>query len=194
MIEIEANKRRFTSLLATVDRGGVDGLMDWLDSTDAYSAPCSTRHHLAEKGGLIEHSLSVYDTLCKLDDTFCTEFESDSMVITALTHDFCKVDYYVPDKKWNKDTGAWRQIDIWSIRDSLPLGHGNKSLYLVSKFIDLTDDEAAAIVHHMTCWNPSVVLDYSAGASFNTAVDKYPLVTMLSAADWISSRLIEGRE
>ena len=191
-IDIEANKNRFNSLLSTIKRIGICEMLDWLDTTDAYTAPCSTRHHLAEKGGLIEHSLSVYDTLCKLDDVFCTEFDVDSMVISALAHDFCKIDYYIPDKKWNKDTGSWRQIDIWSIRDTLPLGHGAKSLYLVSNFIDLTDEEAAAIMYHMTCWNPSVVLDYSAGQSFNAAVDKYPLVTMLSAADWISSRLLEA--
>ena len=191
MIDTESNRRRFNALLATVDRHGITDMLAWLDTTDVYEAPCSTQHHLAEKGGLIEHSLSVYDTLHKLDAAFGTDFDIDSMIITALTHDFCKIDYYVPDKKWNKDTGAWRQIDIWSVHDMFPLGHGVKSLYLVSKFIDLTDEEAAAIRWHMTCWDGGVATDYSTGQSFNTAVSKYPLVAMLSSADWLSSRLLE---
>jgi hypothetical protein len=187
------NKETVTELLSSTGRRGVDGLIEYLvDGCDFFEAPASTKYHSAYTGGLAEHSLSVYNTLKRLDGAFASVYPADQIIITGLLHDLCKTSYYVPETAWRKDDhGKWESYTRWGVDDILPLGHGEKSLYLVSKFIDLSAEEAAAIRWHMGAWADGVTTSYAAGQSYNAAVGKYPLVTLLSTADNISSHLVE---
>lgn len=60
------NKERFVSLCNDIDREGMQELMEWLEKSDFYSAPASTKFHGNYAGGLLEHSLNVYDELKRL--------------------------------------------------------------------------------------------------------------------------------
>ena len=46
-----------------IRRPGAASLLNWLLTTDFFEAPASTRFHGAYKGGLVDHSLNVYDCL-----------------------------------------------------------------------------------------------------------------------------------
>ena len=186
-------KERIIRILRDTDRIGMNDLVRFLQcDTDFFEAPASTKHHCAYAGGLAEHSLSVYDTLVKLNETFDAGIPEFKISTTALLHDVCKTNYYIQEKKWRKDEyGKWESYTAWGVDDQLPLGHGEKSLFLISKFIRLTDPEAAAIRWHMGCYTAGVTSDYQLSQAFNAAMGMYPLVVLLSSADLLSTRLIE---
>lgn len=171
----------------------MEDMVNFLENdSDFFTAPASTRYHLAHRGGLAEHSLSVYRMLVKLNVMLDTRIHPHLISTTALLHDVCKTGYYVEVKKWRKDDyGKWESYTAWGVDDKLPLGHGEKSLFLIGKFLQLTDLEAAAIRWHMGCYIPSVTSDYQLSQTFNTAKEKYPLVTLLFSADYLSSQLLE---
>ncbi len=190
---VDEIKDRIKGILYDTTRD-VARLVNYLESdTDFFEAPASTKHHLARVGGLAEHSLSVYETMVELKGTFELDIPWHHIAITGLLHDLCKTGYYVEVQKWRKDDyGKWESYTAWGVDDKLPLGHGEKSLFLIGKFLQLTDPEAAAIRWHMGCYIPSVTSDYQLSQTFNTAKDKYPLVTLLFSADYLSSQLLEG--
>ena len=57
------NKERFIELLRSTKREGIEKLIDFLEKTDFFTAPASTRFHSSYEGGLLQHSLNVYDCL-----------------------------------------------------------------------------------------------------------------------------------
>lgn len=127
------NKERFKEIfISQVTRPGAADLLAWLGTTDFFEAPASTRFHGAYPGGLVEHSLNVYYAL--LGQSTIREYGGESVAIVALLHDVCKTGYYRRERDGK-----------YSVKDRLPMGHGEKSVYLVLKFMDLTDEEALAI-------------------------------------------------
>lgn len=186
-------KQTIIRLLRDTGRKGMDDMIEYLDEgSDFFEAPASTKHHGAYAGGLALHSLNVYNTLLRLDGLFGMVIPDDQIAITALLHDVCKTNFYAPEKAWRKDDhGKWESYTRWGITDMLPLGHGEKSLFIISKFIQLSDAEAAAIRWHMGAWTEGVTSAYSIGKAYNAAVDKYPLVTLLATADNLATHLIE---
>lgn len=60
------NKERFIELLRSTKREGIEKLIDFLEKTDFFTAPASTRFHSSYEGGLLQHSLNVYDCLVNL--------------------------------------------------------------------------------------------------------------------------------
>jgi hypothetical protein len=75
--QIEANKTTFLNLIKSIDVEGadIDGLCNYLNSTDFFTAPASTKFHSSYKGGLCEHSLNVYNALTTLIDQFASHDE-----------------------------------------------------------------------------------------------------------------------
>lgn len=162
------------------------------EGTDFFDAPASTKHHCAYGGGLAEHSMNVWETLMRLDTAFATCTPDDQIAVVAILHDVCKTNYYVQEPAWRKDAlGKWESYTRWGVNDALPLGHGEKSLFIITKFIELSDAEAAAIRWHMGAWTAGVTTDYSLSKAYNAAVDKYPLVTLLATADNLTTHLVE---
>jgi hypothetical protein len=80
---------------------------------------------------------------------------------------------------------------VYSVKDKLPLGHGEKSISVLQDFIRLTDFEKLAIRWHMGAWDLS---DYSGRWAFNNANKMTPLVTLLSTADFEASNILESEE
>lgn len=90
-------KERFLAVYKeTVTREGSDSLLDWLEHSDFFVAPASTRYHGCYEGGLLQHSLNVYDCLkigieaAGLQGTYSEE----TIAIVSLMHDLCKVNYH----------------------------------------------------------------------------------------------------
>ena len=137
-------KEEFINLLKQIDREGMDKLIEFLERTDFFEAPASTRFHGCFKGGLLEHSMKVYEILkTKTED-------SDSVKIIALLHDVCKANFYKVDYRNAKnEQGVWEKVPYYTVDDTIPYGHGEKSVMMISEFIKLTPEERYAIRWHM---------------------------------------------
>lgn len=98
--KLEALKSRFISLCSTVKRDGMDALMEWLEKSDFYTAPASSRFHGCYRGGLLEHSLNVYDALVGMVGRYPDlSIDPESVIVVALFHDLTKANYYAVDYK-----------------------------------------------------------------------------------------------
>ena len=174
-----------------VTRPGAERLLDWLDTkTDFFTCPASTRFHGACEGGLCMPSLNVYHAL---HDRFFTEGESEeSYAICALLHDLCKANYYKVSTRnvKNDATGQWEKVPYYSVEDQFPSGHGEKSVFLIERFMRLKVEEAVAIRWHMGGFD-----DAARGGSFaiSEAYDRYPLAIKLHIADLTATYLMEHR-
>ena len=163
-------------------------ILDWLATTDFYSCPASTRFHDAYEGGLVNHTINVYNQMC--DVWKLIKFRSvdpASFTLVALTHDWCKIGLYESYMRNVKDekTGQWNQVKSYRWKEDGPtfaFGHGVSSMFLLSRFVNLKADEAAAIRWHMSWCN---VAD-SEQTDLQTSNERYPLVHMLQFADQLS--------
>ena len=190
------NRERFIEIFQRdIKREGADKLLAFLtsDSCDFFRAPASTRYHGAYEGGLLEHSLNVYDNLCdylarnRVRDVFGFEYSAESIAIAALLHDLCKVNFYVESTRNVKENGVWKTVPYYTIDDRLPYGHGEKSVYIASGYMRLTRDEAFAIRYHM---------GFSGTEDKNTigsALEMFPLAFALYVADMEAAFFLEGK-
>lgn len=192
------HKERFIEIYKQhIHREGADKLLDFLLSrhSDFFTAPASTRYHLAYEGGLCEHSLNVYDCLCdylqrdRVKQQYGLKYSDESIAIVALLHDLCKINVYKPGTRNVKDEfGKWQTIPSYDYDDQIPYGHGEKSVYIISGYMRLTREEAFAIRYHMGFSgneDPKNV-----GASF----EKFPLAFALSTADMEASYFMEKNQ
>lgn len=182
-----SNQDRFMDLLADIHRVNIDSLEDYLrDETDFYEAPASTRFHGAYGGGLVEHSLAVYDNLRGLYGIYkdaITPIPFESLIIAGLLHDVCKANFYKSGTRNVKDAnGIWQTVQTYIIDDQLPLGHGEKSVIILQQFINLTPDEIYAIRWHMGGFDDAG-RSYAGGQSLSAAMSKCPLLVLLHMAD-----------
>lgn len=173
-----------------VSREGSDKLLKWLSGTDFFTAPASTRFHLAYEGGLCEHSVNVYRVL---RERYFEEGDSEeSFALCGLLHDVCKAEFYKVSTRnvKNEGTGQWEKKPFYTVEDRFPYGHGEKSVYLIERFMRLKPAEAVAIRWHMGGFDDAVK-----GGSFaiSEAYDRYPLAAKLHLADMESTYLREVR-
>ena len=166
-------KEEFIALLKQVDREGMDNLIDFLNRSDFFEAPASTRFHGCFKGGLLEHSMKVYEILkTKTED-------SDSVKIIALLHDICKANFYKVDYRNAKnEQGVWEKVPYYTVDDTIPYGHGEKSVMMLSEFIKLTPEERYAIRWHMGFTEPKELY-----TTIGQAYKKYPVALLVHEAD-----------
>ena len=171
-----------------VHREGSAQLLEWLQTTDFFTAPASTRFHGACAQGLVMHSLNVYRVL---RGKFCREGDDlESVVICSLLHDVCKANYYTVSTRnvKNKETGRWEEVPFYSIVDALPYGHGEKSVWMIERYMRLTEEEAVAIRWHMGGFD-----DAARGGckAISEAYDAYPLAVQLHMAELAATYLLE---
>ncbi len=175
-----------------VTREGAAGLLSWLQTTDFFTAPASTRYHGACEAGLVMHSLNVYEVLRARFASSCAEFgiDPESLAICGLLHDLCKANFYKPGFRNVKDdaTGAWERVPTFTVQDAFPYGHGEKSVFLIERFVRLKTSEAIAIRWHMGGFDDAVK-----GGSYaiSEAWRNYPLGVMLHMADLEATYLLE---
>ena len=175
-------KEEFRKLLLDIDREGIDKLVDFIDNkTDFYKAPASTRFHGNYEGGLLEHSMKVYEILVEKVKTSVLPIDvnEDSLKIIALLHDICKVNYYkVEYRNAKNELGVWEKVPYYTVDDTIPYGHGEKSVMMISEFIKLTPEEKYAIRWHMGFTEAKEL--YS---TISAAYYKYPLALLTFEAD-----------
>ena len=166
-------KEEFIRLLQEIPREGMDKLIEFLKASDFFEAPASTRFHGAFRGGLLAHSMKVYEILkTKTPD-------SDSVRIIALLHDICKANYYKTDYRNAKnELGVWEKVPYYTVDDTIPYGHGEKSVMMLTEYIKLTVEEKYCIRWHMGFTEPKEM--YS---TIGIAFKKYPLALLLHEAD-----------
>ena len=190
MSEALAWKAGFTAIYnEKIKRKGADKLLAWLENQDFFTAPASTRYHAAYEGGLVEHSLNVYHTLMERFDP--AKDNEESFAIVSLLHDVCKTGFYAIEMRNRKNKqGQWESVPFYTIDDQFPYGHGEKSVYLIERFMRLTTEEAVAIRWHMGGFDEAV-----RGGSFALAhaYEKYPLAVKLHMADLEATYLREQR-
>ena len=184
------NKEEFLQIYNEyVKRQGSQEFLDWLLKTDFFTAPASTKYHGACEGGLLLHSLNVYKTLRERYFEEGKDSE-ESFAICALLHDLCKAQFYkVSTRNVKNDvTGQWEKVPYYTVEDAFPYGHGEKSVFLIERFMRLKTSEAMAIRWHMGGFD-----DSARGGSFATslAYEKCSLAVKLHLADLESTYLKE---
>lgn len=187
------NKEEFLDIFEkNITRQGASDLRKWLEDSDFFSAPASKSHHSNFEEGLCLHKLATYKELVFLCDRYCPgKYNSETIAISALLHDLCKVNFYVKGTKNVKEEGKWVAKEVWNINEKIPLGHGEKSCIIIQQFMKLQIDELLAIRFHMGGFDSSVKGgDYS----MSKAQEMSPLVTLLQLADMLASHLIERKE
>lgn len=186
-----------------VIRPGADEFLRWLEGSDFFNAPASTRFHLSRPGGLVEHSIHVYHRLrdlyvmerqMKEDCAFLdlSEKEEETIAICGLLHDICKANFYNVEMRNRKnEQGQWEKYPFYVVNDQLPYGHGEKSVYIISGFMKLSREEAMAIRWHMGFSDN----EFKAGGySVGNAFEKFPLALLTHIADLQATYLDEVEE
>lgn len=174
-------KEQFIELLRSTNREGIENLIVFLEKTDFFEAPASTRFHGAYRGGLLEHSMKVYEIFKEKVKNANIEINSpeDTIIITALLHDICKANFYKVDYRNAKnELGVWEKVPYYTIEDQIPYGHGEKSVMMISEYIKLTPEEKYTIRWHMGFTEPKEVYN-----TIGAAYKKYPLALLLFEAD-----------
>ena len=174
-------KEKFLELLRTVKREGIEDLIKFIESTDFFTAPASTRFHGDYAGGLVEHSLKVYEILVDKVKNACIEIKTppESIILIALLHDICKANFYKVDYRNAKNAlGVWEKVPYYTVDDTIPYGHGEKSVMMITEYIKLTSEEKYAIRWHMGFTEPKE--QYT---TIGIAYTKYPLALLMFEAD-----------
>lgn len=201
-----SNVERFESILSSIDRTGMDKLIAYIRKSDFYTAPASTRFHSCHEGGLLEHSLNVYDCLIskRNSDVWKDTLKNvpdESFAIAALCHDICKTNFYsteVKNRKVYKPDGSkkdsvgnydWESYNAYTINDKVPYGHGEKSVMMLEEFIKLKAAERYAIRWHMGYTEPKENWN-----TFSAAIKLFPLCLALHISDLEATHLMETDE
>ncbi|WP_027627851.1 HD domain-containing protein [Ruminiclostridium cellobioparum] len=191
-------RERFLEIYNTyIHREGSDKLLEYLlsKSSDFFTAPASTRFHGAYEGGLVEHSLNVYECLKdylareRVHSVYRLDYDEESIAIVGLLHDLCKINCYKAGTRNVKDeNGIWQSVPTYEYDDRLPYGHGEKSVYIITGFMKLTREEAFAIRYHMGF---SGVEDKR---NVGDAFEQFPLAFALNTADMEATYFLEGKK
>lgn len=176
----------------SIKRPGADRLLSWMKTTDFFTAPASTRFHGDHEGGLAEHSLNVYLRLQAEVSSAPIEVSAESVAVCGLLHDLCKANFYKVSQRnvKNEKTGKWEKQPFYQVEDQFPYGHGEKSVFLIERFMRLRTEEAVAIRWHMGGFD-----DAARGGSYavSDAFAKFPLLLCLNVADLKATYLDEGQ-
>jgi len=185
-LNIEDYKKEFIRIFEeNIRREGAAKLLEWLKKSDFFYAPASTKFHSAHMGGLCEHSVKTYYRfLQNLEMEYAEDMDEkispESVAIIALLHDLCKVNIYKTDYRNVKVDGEWVQKPYYTTEDTLPYGHGEKSVYIISGFMKLTREEAMAINWHMGAFDQRVM-----GGSYalSSVFSQFPTALLFHVSD-----------
>ena len=192
--ELIKDRQEFISIFEqNIKRDGAEQLLDYLkNKCDFFTAPASTRYHNAFEGGLLRHSLNVYHALkdylerTRVKDVYGLSYDPETVALVSLLHDICKVNFYKVSTRNVKDEhGVWKAVPFYEIDDTLPYGHGEKSVYILSGFMRLSREEAFAIRYHMGFSGVEEARDVS------KAFEMFPLAAALSTADMEATFFME---
>ncbi len=195
-------KEEIIRLLLLTGRPGMDKLIKWMEQNGFFTAPCSTQHHLCKEGGLAEHSMNVYETAKTLFSTLRmvpAELEYESIILVSLLHDIGKCGqfgkpYYI--ENWVKEGRATKsnpepqlvrstKKPFLSNAELYNVPHEIRSLSIIDRFVDLTEDEQFAILYHNGLYG---------SLKYELQGNETPLYLILHTADMWCSRIIENEK
>ena len=171
----------FMAYYEDIERPGSDKLLTYLKENLFFAQPASRKYHGAYMGGLAQHSINVCKRLhwlCSYEGVYNTEsnkYSKETIAIVSLLHDVCKTDLYR-----RNDSGEYEYTD------NFPVGHGEKSVFRILQYMQLTDEEIMAIRWHMGAYDNAAQTD---NRDLNKAEKQSKLVTLLHIADMLASRL-----
>lgn len=176
-----------------IERDGSEELLNYLEKTDFFTAPASAKNHSNFEGGLCLHSINVYKRFLKLvqgeyGENWEEKISPESVAIIALLHDICKVNFYKQEMRNVKIDGEWVQRPFYKIDDTLPYGHGEKSVYMLSGFMKLTREEAMAINWHMGAFDERAK---NSPYMLKNVFGRYPNAFLFHLADYMATYLDE---
>ena len=187
----------FESLLMSTNRTGMDKVIEYIRRTDFYNAPASAKYHSNYETGLLDHSLMVYnlaeaffDKMKMIDPELAVSIPEESIIVSSLLHDVCKICFYRKTIKRKKNEhNDWMQYDGYEIEDSFPIGHGEKSVIMLLKLgLDINPCEMLAIRYHMGFWGES---NTEFKIAMKSAIKMCPLVVLLQQADCAATMMFE---
>ena len=207
----EENIKKFEELFSGIKRSGADRILKYIRQSDFYTAPASTKYHLCVEGGLLQHSLDVYDALQaeKKNPIWGKALEKvseETLLIVSLLHDLCKTFFYAEStknvkvydpeeiaaadrksiKKDNNGEFIWKTVPCYTVENKYPLGHGSRSVIFIMKMMPLTMEEITAIYWHMGAY-----CDQGQWNELGEAYKKFPLALALHHADMVATYLME---
>ena len=108
-------------------------------------------------------------------------------------HDVCKAQFYKVSCRNVKDpaTGKWEPVPYYTIEDEFPFGHGEKSVFLIERFLRLKPSEAVAIRWHMGGFDNAA---QGGSMAISQAYERYPLAVKLHMADIEATYLVENEK
>ncbi|HZK23354.1 MAG TPA: HD domain-containing protein, partial [Atopostipes sp.] len=165
----------FYKAYANIKRTGATEFLKWLEGTDFFTAPASTKFHGSHANGLVEHSVKVFERLSKMVSQI---YDIETIALCSLLHDVCKANFYTVAMRnaKNDSTGVWEKKPYYTVDDQFPYGHGEKSVYLINKHMILKEEEAMAIRWHMGGFDETT---RGGGYYLNSALEKYPMILYL---------------
>ena len=186
------SKEKFKKLWGMIGtREGKDSVLEYLEKSDYFRCPASSKFHCAYEGGLLEHSIRVAEKLIELSGKNGIVWEDlCSPIVIGLLHDICKTHFYKVEYRNAKDeSGKWVQVPYYSVEDRMPIGiHGDKSVMLIQQLgMKLTSEELYCIRYHMGAYEGKEVL-----TSLGLAKKKYPNILWVCLADEMASLEEEG--
>ena len=196
--QIAMNKQAYIDLLKSIKREGADieGLIKKLETSDFFTAPASTQYHSSYEGGLCDHSLNVYEKLVMLVNNCYPDnnpYSNETLIIVALLHDLSKMNFYEVAERNVKDAnGNWTKVPFIKTREAkdrfIYASHGVNSEYMTGRFIPLSIEESAAIIHHMGGKEAGApVFDGAITEVFN----RFSLSILLHTADMLATFIDE---
>lgn len=193
-MDTEEIKQNFLEIFYdNVEREGADELLKFLEKSDFFTAPASSKNHSNFEGGLCLHSINAYNRFKKLLESEYGEKWTDmisleSVTIIALLHDICKTNFYKQEMRNVKVDGEWVQRPYYKVDDTLPYGHGEKSVYMISGFMRLTREEAMAINWHMGAFDERAK---NSPYLLKNVFSRYPTTFLFHLADYMATYLDE---
>jgi hypothetical protein len=189
MKDIQEVKGKIISLLSSTGRNGIERVIKYLEESDFFIAPASTKYHGNYDGGLAEHSLNVYELFKEKNERFNLGLREDTVIIASILHDFCKINFYNKQTCWKKnDSNRWESYEGYKVEDDFPIGHGEKSVIMLQCFIRLTKEEVIMIRWHMGNTEPKEML-----MTMGNAYKLVPAAIALHTADMEASYLLEDQ-
>lgn len=196
MKDVAELKKEFIDIYnKNITRDGSKELLEYLQKSDFFTAPASTQFHSAYEGGLVEHTINVYNrfltaVMNEYGENYTDKISNETIAICALLHDVCKIDLYKIEMRNRKVNGNWEQYPCYTIEDSLPYGHGEKSVYIISGFMRLTREEAMIINWHMGGFDSRVK---GGSYSLSDAYYKFPNAVLFYTSDILATYLDETK-
>lgn len=213
------NKERYLELISSISvpDSDIQGLIKWLEASDFFIAPATTRYHGSYDGGLCAHSLCVYENLVKLSNMFAlipekkwevdeegkyipesahvvmqSIYSEDTLKIVALMHDIGKANHFTTFMRnvKNEDTGKWEQRKEFKIREA------------GERFIYGNHEQNSEFITHsffpLSVEESSAILNHLGGMGADssqniipTIYTKYSLALLLHMADLVACYIDE---